>query len=62
MQKYTISEKHQRKQIRKFNKKTTNYRLKKNRYMKEEIQKISINKLRVNEELIPLPQHPTIKL
>ena len=30
--------------------------------MKEEIQKISINKLRVNEELIPLPQHSTIKL
>lgn len=30
--------------------------------MKEEIQKISINKLRVNEKLIPLPQHPTIKL
>ena len=30
--------------------------------MKEEIQKISINKLRVNEELIPLQQHPTIKL
>ena len=44
MQKYTISEKHQRKIVRKFNKKTTNYRLKKNRNMKEEIQKNSINK------------------
>lgn len=30
--------------------------------MKEEIQKNSINKLRVNEGLIPLLQHPTIKL
>ena len=60
MQKYTISEKHQRKYVRKFNKKTTNYRLKKNRNMKEEIQKISINKQRVNQKLIPLLQHPTI--
>lgn len=39
MQKYTISEKHQRKQVRKFNKKTTNYRLKKNRNMKEKYKK-----------------------
>ena len=30
--------------------------------MKEEIQKISINKQRVNQKLIPLLQHPTIKL
>lgn len=40
MQKYTISEKHQRKIVRKFNKKTTNYRLKKNRNMKEKYKKI----------------------
>lgn len=62
MQKYTISEKHQRKIVRKFNKKTTNYRLKKNRNMKEEIQKNSINKTKIKLELIPLLQHPTIKL
>lgn len=62
MQKYTISEKHQRKLVRKFNKKTTNYRLKKNRNMEEEIQKNSINKTKIKQELIPLLQHPTIKL
>lgn len=62
MQKYTISEKHQRKLVRKFNKKTTNYRLKKNRNMKEEIQKNSINKTKIKQELIPLLQHPAIKL
>ena len=30
--------------------------------MKEEIQKISINKTKVKQELIPLLQHSTIKL
>ena len=55
MQKYTISEKHQRKIVRKFNKKTTNYRLKKNRYMKEEIQKISINKTESKSGTNPSP-------
>lgn len=30
--------------------------------MKEEIQKNSINKTKIKQELILLPQHPTIKL
>lgn len=37
------------------NKKTTNYRLKKNRNMKEEIQKISINKTESNSGTNPSP-------